>query len=68
MADYLEKVSHEAPIPYNREAVIKELEETVKWINEVCDGHGDCDWALAGLQVYFHKLERILDETGTYPR
>jgi len=63
--DYLERERRKKKIPYDREEVIDKLTETVKWIEEVCDGRGDVDWALANIQIYFHRLERILSADGS---
>ena len=63
--DYLEKAHREKKIPNDRDEVYDKVIETAKWLKKVCDGRGDVDWALANLQVYFHRLERILNADGS---
>jgi len=65
MRDYLEDIRKKKPYPYDQDKVVEKIKETLKWIEDVCDGRGDVDWALAGIQIYFHRLERILDKDGS---
>ena len=65
MRDYLEKERRKKKIPYSREEVIYRIKKTVDWVENICDGQGDVDWQMANLQIYFHRLERILDKDGS---
>ena len=65
MRDYLERERRKKKISYNRRAVILRIKDEIDFIEQTCDGCGDVDWALASLQIYFHRLERILDENGS---
>jgi len=51
-------------VPYDHEDVIRELKETLKYIEEA-DDHGSVDWAIAGLKDYFIDMKEILDENGS---